>query len=92
MMNKKETMFLLVDQWRESGLTRKMFAQQHGITDSAFEYWCRKRDNKIKRQPVIAPNFVEIFGGQECKSGEPEKNNTAKVAIELPGGIRIKFY
>jgi hypothetical protein len=91
-MDKKETMFLLVDQWRKSGLSRKIFAQQHGITDSSFEYWCRKRDNKIKNRPAIAPDFVEIFQNSESKPKTFEQAPQTKVEIELPGGIRIKFY
>ena len=32
-------MFTLVGQWRKSGLTRKEFCEQHGITLSKFGYW-----------------------------------------------------
>jgi hypothetical protein len=91
-MDKKEKMFSLVNQWRKSGLTRKAFADQHGFTDSSFEYWCRKHDNKVKQQPIIQPDFVELIPKHEFKSVVQEKANTAKVELELPGGIRIKIY
>jgi hypothetical protein len=64
-MDKKEKMFSLVDQWRKSGLMRKSFAAQHGLTDSSFEYWCRKHDNKVKQQPIIKPDFVELIPKHE---------------------------
>lgn len=38
-MSKKEQMFALVEQWRESGLTRKSFANQHGFKSESFNYW-----------------------------------------------------
>lgn len=91
-MDKKEKMFSLVDQWRKSGLTRKAFAQQHGITDSSLEYWCRKRDNKVRRPTIIPPDFVEISPKQESKSEERERTSLGKVELELPGGIKIKIY
>ena len=91
-MDKNQRMFLLVDQWKKSGLTRKAFAQQHGITDSKLEYWCRKRDNKVQRRTVVAPDFVELISKQESKSKAPEKPTIARVELELPDGIRILIY
>lgn len=91
-MDKKEKMFSLVDQWRKSGLTRKAFAEKHGITDSSFEYWCRKHDNKVKQRTITPLDFVELIPKHESKSGACEKITNAKVELELPGGIRIKIY
>jgi hypothetical protein len=91
-MDKKEKMFSLVDQWRKSGLTRKAFAENHGITDSSFEYWCRKHDNKVKQRSIAPPDFVELIPQHEPKSGSCEKTTIARVELELAGGIRIKIY
>lgn len=93
-MDRNEKMFWLVDMWKESGLTRKAFAQQHGITDSKLEYWCRKRDNKVPRTTVVAPDFVELLAKQDPGSKMGEKTTMAmpKVELEFPGGIRIKIY
>ena len=91
-MDKNEKMFRLVDQWRNSGMTRKAFAQQHGITDSKLEYWCRKQDNKVPRGTVEAPDFVELLAKGHRKSQMADKTAIAKVELELPGGIRIKIY
>ena len=93
-MERNEKMFWLVDQWKESGLTRKAFAQQHGITDSKLEYWCRKRDNKVPRTTAVAPDFVELFAKQDSESDAAEKTTMAmpRVELELSGGIRIKIY
>ena len=93
-MDKNEQMFRLVDQWKESGLTRKAFAEQHGITDSKLEYWCRKRDNKVPRTTAVARDFVELLAKQDSKSDTAEKTTMAmpRVELELSGGISIKIY
>src|SRR5690606_3402939 len=39
MKERREYMFTLVRQWGESGLTRKEFCLQHGITMGKFSYW-----------------------------------------------------
>ena len=39
MKERRDYMFTLVVQWRDSGLTRKEFCLQHGITLSKFGYW-----------------------------------------------------
>jgi hypothetical protein len=85
-MDKKEKMFTLVDQWRKSGLTRKVFAQQHGVTDSSFEYWCRKRDNKTVVRSVSHPGFVELAPAVGEKLAIPQ------IEFSLPGGLVIKVY
>jgi hypothetical protein len=38
-MSKKEQMFALVEQWRESDMTRKSFAIQHGFKSESFNYY-----------------------------------------------------
>jgi hypothetical protein len=85
-MDKKEKMFTLVDQWRKSGLTRKVFAQQHGITDSSFEYWCRKRDNKMVKGLVSHPGFVELSPAV-C-----EKPAVPRIELLLSDGLLVKIY
>lgn len=91
-MDKQEKMFSLADQWLKSGLTRKVFAQQHGVTASSLEYWCRKRNDKINQRTITSGDFIEVFPNQESESDEPKKNKEVKVELELPGGVKIKIY
>jgi hypothetical protein len=42
MKERRDYMFTLVRQWRDSGLTRKEFCLQHGITMAKFGYWTRR--------------------------------------------------
>ena len=56
-MDKKSKMFSLVGQWRESGLSRKVFAKQHGIRSTSFDYWCKKQSNEVLKNED-QPTFI----------------------------------
>ena len=97
-MSKKEEMFAIVEQWRESGMTRKSFAQQHGFKYESFNYWCKKQYNEVLKadQPikvspkfrVAKPGFIELASGLDMNvQGLP-----VRMELELGGGIRIKIY
>ncbi|MDP3642564.1 MAG: hypothetical protein Q8S54_05155 [Bacteroidota bacterium] len=97
-MSKKEQMFALVEQWRESGLTRKSFANQHGFESESFNYWCKKQYNEVlKTDPPInispnpqvsLPGFVELTSGLEVNA----QIQPVRMELELTGGVRIKIY
>lgn len=97
-MGKKEDMFALVEQWRGSGLTRRSFAQQHGILEPSFDYWCKKQYNEVVKagRPTTAPRksqsampgFIELTSGLDMGT----KKQPIRMELELPGGIRIKIY
>jgi len=98
-MSKKEKMFAMVEQWRESGMTRKSFAQQHGFKYESFNYWCKKQYNEVLKvdQPTktsiqssraTMPDFVELTSGLEMN----DQVQPIRMEIELPGGIHIKIY
>ena len=97
-MNKQEQMFALVGQWRESGLSRKAFADQHNITGKSFDYWCRKQSGKVAKPqsmiktspklPETSPGFIELASDPDVFS----KQQSIRMELELLGGIRIKIY
>lgn len=97
-MSKKEQMFALVEQWRESGLTRKSFANQHGFVGESFNYWCKKQYNEVVKadlpinispEPRVAlPGFIELVSGLNMNA----QIQPIRMELELAGGIRIKIY
>ena len=97
-MSKKEEMFLLVEQWRESSLSRKSFANQHGFNSESFNYWCKKQYNEVIKGPIHiksspkpstqTPGFVEITSEPDVFSNQ----QLIRMELELPGGIHIKIY
>jgi hypothetical protein len=52
-MDKKEKMFAMVEQWRGSGLTRKAFALQHGMSEASFKYWCKRQFNEVAKANLL---------------------------------------
>ena len=86
-MDKKSKMFSLVGQWRESGLSRKVFAKQHGIRVTSFDYWCKKQSNKVLKN-VDQPTFIELT----TNSGSREPVNRPQIELNLPSGLVIKIY
>ncbi len=97
-MSKKEQMFALVEQWRESGLTRKSFANQHGFESESFNYWCKKQYKEVvkagapinisSKPRVGLPGFVELASGLDMNA----QIQPMRMELELPGGLRIKIY
>ena len=97
-MSKKEQMFALVEQWRESGLTRKTFANQHGFESESFNYWCKKQYSEIVKAdaPIKIPNkpqgalpgFLELTSDLYMNV----QSQAVRMELELPGGIRIRIY
>lgn len=99
-MSKKEEMFALVEQWRKSGLTRKSFANQHGLSSESFNYWCKKQYGEVEKLKtdqrigvpgealVAVPDFTEITSSLVKNThGRP-----IRMELELSGGIHIKIY
>ena len=86
-MDKKNKMFTLVGQWRESGLSRKVFAKQHGIRSTSFDYWCKKQSNEVLKNGD-QPSFIELTSN----SGSREQNNRPQIELKLPSGLVIIIY
>lgn len=87
-MDKKSKMFSLVGQWRESGLSRKVFAKQHGIGSTSFDYWCKKQSNELVKNGD-QPTFIELTSNA---AGARELINRPQIELKLPSGLVIKIY
>ena len=88
-MDKKSKMFALVAQWRESGLTRTVFARQCGIRVASFDYWCKKQYNEVvKFGDRATPKFIELKDSVAAS----DKNIRAQIELTLPSGLLIKIY
>jgi len=88
-MDKKSKMFALVAQWRESGLTRTVFAQQCGIRVASFDYWCKKQYNEVvKFGDRSTPKFIELKDSVVAS----DKNIRPQIELTLPSGLSIKIY
>ena len=77
-MTKTERMFTLVEQWKQSGITRKEFCRQADIKVGTFAYWVAKY--KKDNQQSDPGGFVRV---------EASAQPASRVEITYPNGVRI---
>lgn len=68
-------MLALVEQWRDSGQSRKEFCQLHGIKVSTLSYWIKKIEN-----PVNGIGFKQIL---------PSQVSSGRIDIIYPNGVKV---
>ena len=79
-----------IQDFYQSGLSRKEWCQEHHISQSTLSYWIRKQ---IKEQAeptqTSEPVFVRLPSEQEISSNLLIEH--APVIIYLPGSVRIEI-
>jgi hypothetical protein len=97
-MNKKDKMFILVNEWEESGVTKSNFAISKGLSYHGFNYWVRvyRRELKEKDSKVKFFNLPEQV---KPSSGNFIPKNTIypinpkpQILLELSSGLKITIY
>lgn len=72
-----------VEQWRESGLSKAMYCQQHSLVYHQMVYWCSKAEKKkVKQVAPVSKGFVAV-------KLAPLSNPTG-LSVRLPNGIAIQ--
>ena len=79
MKERREYMFTLVRQWRDSGLTRKEFCTQHGITIAKFGYWIARWKED---QSGGGSGFIPM--------GSLVTGNVPAISVVYPNGVRVE--
>src|SRR5690625_5770304 len=74
-MTKTQRMFTLVEQWKQSGITRKEFCRQADIKVGTFAYWVAKY--KKDNQQSDPGGFVRV---------EASAQPASRVEITYPNG------
>jgi len=83
-------MFLVIENYLNSQLSRKVFCQQQGITYSTLQWWLTKyrQANSSDSKPALATNqFIPI----EFKTAVVA-NPQPHCRIEFPNGIVIQLF
>ncbi len=93
-MDQQSQMYALVQEWKESGLTKGKFISQKPVTYHRFNYWVRKYKKHTSDTDDAALTF---FSAGDSKVSSDKKKNQKKeppktLCIELPGGIKISIY
>ena len=80
----RTTMMLdLVEQWRESGMTQKDFAESHEVKLSTLRYWIRKSRDEMSSGSFIPLN---LSAGQVIRLYYPNG-----MEIELPAQTPVRI-
>jgi len=89
------TMEGIINEWKESGLVIKDFAQKKKITKTKLQYWIRKLTPE-KDQNRQLPAFFEISPSQlhtetTTKESLPE-NGKLQIELTFPSGLCLKIF
>lgn len=71
-------MFSLVEDWRASGLTQKVFSSLHGINIGTFSYWVARS----KEAGSVSGSFVEL--------SHTPSSSRSQIEVIYPSGVRVK--
>src|SRR5690606_2431076 len=75
-MTKQEKMYALIEAYRQSGRSAKMFCAEQGISLSTFQYWIQKQ----KKEQLSG--FIPVKAGMQPSGTHP-------VELVYPNGIRL---
>lgn len=71
-----------IQEWQESSLSQKAFAEKHGINYGTFHSWVKKKGQDVKFEK---PGFVPISITSTCFPSE------AKVELTFSSGAKLSF-
>lgn len=83
-MDKKTAMYTLIEEWKKSGVSRGVFAQQHGVKRPTFDYWY----NKYVGEESPETDFIEINTNPTKAPNELHP----RIELVLSDGVLIKIY
>ncbi len=85
-MTKKERMYDMVQQWKDSGLSMTKFSQRQGITLRKLRYWADKfKETELSQE---ADSDEGSFVPMTIKA-PPVDNNLVK--ITYPNGVQLEL-
>jgi hypothetical protein len=81
---KESVMFKLIEKWQKSEMSQKQFSIENNLNVHTMSYWIQR----YKRSKNTNPGFASVTLTQE-----PEPvYSSAKIEIELAGGIIVRIY
>jgi hypothetical protein len=77
----QEKMFLIIEQWKESGMTQARFCEWQKIPKSTFYYWRKKH----KEEKDTENSFIPIT----IKNGNNFSAFQNGITIHYPNGVQL---
>ena len=92
----KDIMIAHVNDWMDSGLSIRDFADKIGITKGKFSYWV----SKVKASTDLQnqqPQFIDLSPVTDrlksvCNSPEKASVSSPKMTLSFPSGMVLKIY
>jgi hypothetical protein len=94
-MDKQNHMYLLVEEWKSSTMTKGEFSATKSVTYHSFNYWVQKYNQEYT--PKELNSEVSFFSvpdkiGENKKEFQTKRTDCKAVLIELPNGVKISIY
>lgn len=91
-LSKQSQMISMVELWKQSGKTKKDFAEENGLSYHSLKYWIFKlyHQDRIRTSEHRNQDFSFIELNQE--EFKPESSRTPQIELTLPNGIQLKIY
>jgi hypothetical protein len=75
----------LAEQFEQSGLTQRQFAQQHQMPLSTLQSWLYRRRRQVGSEPSVPVRLLPV------EVSAPAKASAGRVEVLAPGGTRVSF-
>jgi len=86
--NHQKEMFAMIKSSIESGINRKLFFKQQGISVHTYYYWYQKyKRTEIKPED----KFIPVIIGKPIKPIEQATPKKTEIEIFYPNGVRVKL-
>jgi len=87
----REEMYLAIEIWQESGLTKTEFCKREGIPVTSFIHWVKKFNREKDNVKYLVNNY---HGFIPVKVAEPEKidlNTDDRIVVSFPNGVKLNL-
>jgi len=93
----RETWKKRIEQWAQSGLTAKEFAEEAGVNVHTLRQWKWLLSSEKTPRPTVAnaveaPSFVEVVVPRQAGHWAPVSRPTAPpLELVMPGGVVVRI-
>ena len=94
-MKQQTQMYSLVEEWKQSDLTKAEFTASKSMSYHQFNYWLKKYNKEYGNElPKADVSFFAVpenpIGEKKVSTGKSADRKTMR--IDLPGGISITIF
>ena len=87
----REEMYLAIEIWQESGLTKTEFCKREGLPVTSFIHWVQKFNREKDNVNYLVNNYPGFI---PVKVTEPEKmvqSTDDRIVVSFPNGVKLNL-